>query len=118
MALVLLVFSSVFIGLFIGAEYQLGLEKRKNSDGRPTVTITATNTEVGTTTTTWGTTATETTTATTIGPPIPLPTKEPEVVIHRISGTVFGTLMCKLSRRFARHRSVYCSRRRFYPRWT
>jgi endothelin-converting enzyme len=72
--LALLLFSSVFIGLYAGAQYNLNLEKGRNHDGnngepQPPETVTITYIET--------TTSISTTTSTSISSPVPThPTKE------------------------------------------
>ncbi|TFK42726.1 hypothetical protein BDQ12DRAFT_676709 [Crucibulum laeve] len=75
-ALVLLLLSSVFIGLFAGAQHKLSLERHRHDGEKPpsgTLTVTATSTSVSTST------ATSTSVSTTTLPaPIPVPTSPPE----------------------------------------
>ena len=95
LALVFLLLSSVFIGLFAGAQHKLNNKEGDGGETKPaeTVTVTYTTTDISTRTTTETTTslsttiATATTTATrtstvtaTISVPIPVPSKEPEEV--------------------------------------
>ncbi|KDR81470.1 hypothetical protein GALMADRAFT_152331 [Galerina marginata CBS 339.88] len=71
LGLVLLLTSSVFIGLFAGAQHRLGLEHGGKEPQR-TETVTITTTAVSTATTT------SISTTTVVPPPIPVPTKAPE----------------------------------------
>ncbi|KAG6917789.1 hypothetical protein DXG01_001061 [Tephrocybe rancida] len=77
LALVLLLLTSVFIGLFAGVQHKLNLERGRNGGGEKpplTTTVVATSTAVSTQTTTFTTTATSTTTL----PPLPGPTSPPQ----------------------------------------
>lgn len=89
LALVLLLASSVFIGLFAGAQHKLNVERGDGGNGHThppkTVTVTATATTTATTSATTTTTSTAVSTATTSLPttvtlpaPIPVPTIPPE----------------------------------------
>jgi endothelin-converting enzyme len=63
-ALILLLLSSIFIGLFAGAQHKLNSRPSDgNDDKKPSVTVTATTTSVSTTTA--------------IPAPMPVPTKPP-----------------------------------------
>jgi endothelin-converting enzyme len=94
LALILFLLSSIFIGLFAGAQHRLNL-KKKRQDGIPiqTTTVTETATSVFPTTSVYTTTSVSTTTSystttsvstTTVIPP-PLPTETPEEVTTRLS---------------------------------
>lgn len=67
--LILLLLSSVFIGLFAGAQHKLNSPSGGDGDKEPPVTVTATTTDVSTTTAVYTTTA--------IPAPLPVPTKSP-----------------------------------------
>ncbi|KAL0578146.1 hypothetical protein V5O48_003851 [Marasmius crinis-equi] len=73
LALVLMILTSVFIGLFAGVQHKLNVERERHNQPAPPVTTTLTQTEIATTTS--GTTTTETNTRTVVPP---IPTKKPE----------------------------------------
>ncbi|KAJ3510592.1 hypothetical protein NLJ89_g4586 [Agrocybe chaxingu] len=77
LGLVLLLTSSVFIGLFAGAQHRLSLE-REEGKHTTTVTITATATATTTSNSVSITTSTAISTTTLVPPPIPVPTTLPE----------------------------------------
>ncbi|CAA7267908.1 unnamed protein product [Cyclocybe aegerita] len=77
LGLVLLLTSSIFIGLFAGAQHRLSLE-REEGKHTTTVTITATATATTTSNSVSITTSTAISTTTLVPPPIPVPTTLPE----------------------------------------
>lgn len=80
LALVLLLLSSIFIGLFAGAQHKLKLEQRRNRGGgdMPGGTVTVTSTMIPTASSTQVTTTTTTRIRTTTVLPGPSPTKIPD----------------------------------------
>ncbi|KAF9001901.1 hypothetical protein BDQ17DRAFT_1357686 [Cyathus striatus] len=82
-ALVLLLLSSVFIGLFAGAQHKLNLEREHHGDKPPAVTTTIVTTATSLSTATATTTEIATTTSTTVSTttassaPVPAPTSPP-----------------------------------------